>query len=165
MNYYGPIVYIVATLAALGWLAYSGSTSQAVLIGLTTVIMGYPCALGITTPMVLTLAILALITAPIAIGVMTASIFAVLLSTLSLLRLKLNDSGSDDIEGLSETIIPARNIHCESCSRSIISKLSLLPGVRKVMPDIGRKEVLIAYEPSRVSEEQLRGQLDQLGFR
>ncbi|CAN5806540.1 heavy metal translocating P-type ATPase [soil metagenome] len=53
MNYYGPAVFAVAALAFLGWLLYSGSPSQAVLIGLTTVIMGYPCALGITTPMVL----------------------------------------------------------------------------------------------------------------
>ncbi|MEJ7654846.1 MAG: cation-translocating P-type ATPase [Chloroflexia bacterium] len=53
MNYYGPVVYVVAALAAVGWLVYSGSVSQAILIGLTTIIMGYPCALGITTPMVL----------------------------------------------------------------------------------------------------------------
>ncbi|MBA2571925.1 MAG: heavy metal translocating P-type ATPase, partial [Gemmatimonadetes bacterium] len=53
MNYYGPAVFAVAALAAVGWLLYSGEISTAVLIGLTTIIMGYPCALGITTPMVL----------------------------------------------------------------------------------------------------------------
>lgn len=53
MNYYGPVVYAVATAAFVGWLLSTGSVQQATLIALTVVIMGYPCALGITTPMVL----------------------------------------------------------------------------------------------------------------
>ncbi|MFZ5625255.1 MAG: heavy metal translocating P-type ATPase, partial [Gemmatimonadota bacterium] len=53
MNSYGPVVFAVAAGAFLGWLFYSGNVQQATLIGLTTIIMGYPCALGITTPMVL----------------------------------------------------------------------------------------------------------------
>ncbi|HXG93040.1 MAG TPA: heavy-metal-associated domain-containing protein, partial [Blastocatellia bacterium] len=61
--------------------------------------------------------------------------------------------------------IPARGIHCEACSRKIIRSLSPIPGVRKVIPDVTRKEVFVAFEPSRVSEEQLRGQLAQFGFR
>jgi cation transport ATPase len=113
----------------------------------------------------MTLAILGLITAPIAIAVMTASIFAVLLSTLSLMRLNLGSSETEDTETLTETIIPARKIHCEACSRKIIKTLSPLAGVRKVVPDVERKEVLIAFEPASISEEQLRGQLAQLGFR
>jgi P-type Cu+ transporter len=113
----------------------------------------------------MTLAILGLITAPIAIGVMTASIFAVLLSTLSLLRLKLGATEDEETQGVTETIIPARRIHCEACSRKIVKNLSPVPGVRKVIPDVTRKEVLVAYEPARVSEEQLRGQLAELGFR
>lgn len=61
MNYYGPVVFIVATLAGFGWLAalvatgagVSSALPQAIYVALTTVIMGYPCALGITTPMAL----------------------------------------------------------------------------------------------------------------
>ena len=61
MNYYGPVVFIAAALAGVGWFAYtlvSGGTAgealpRAIYVALTTVIMGYPCALGITTPMVL----------------------------------------------------------------------------------------------------------------
>jgi len=61
MNYYGPVVFIAAALAGAGWLIALLATGaglavavpQAIYIALTTVIMGYPCALGITTPMAL----------------------------------------------------------------------------------------------------------------
>lgn len=51
MNYYGPVVFIVAGLAFTGWTVFSGDYTKATLVLLTTIIMGYPCALGITTPM------------------------------------------------------------------------------------------------------------------
>ncbi len=61
MNYYGPVVFLVAALAGVGWLtalliagdAVGAAVPRAIYIALTTVIMGYPCALGITTPMAL----------------------------------------------------------------------------------------------------------------
>ncbi len=61
MNYYGPVVFIAAALAGIGWLValmvsgagVSSALPQAIYVALTTVIMGYPCALGITTPMAL----------------------------------------------------------------------------------------------------------------
>jgi P-type Cu+ transporter len=56
MNYYGPVVFIVAGLAFLGWALATGNYMQATLVLLTTIIMGYPCALGITTPMLAAIA-------------------------------------------------------------------------------------------------------------
>lgn len=56
MNYYGPVVFIVALLAASGWLLITGNYQTAVLVLITTIIMGYPCALGITTPMLAAIA-------------------------------------------------------------------------------------------------------------
>jgi len=61
MNYYGPVVFLVAALAGIGWFIVLMSTGAGVMsalplgiyVALTTVIMGYPCALGITTPMAL----------------------------------------------------------------------------------------------------------------
>ncbi len=61
MNYYGPVVFLVAALAGLGWLTvlsisrmtFSSALPTAMYIALTANIMGYPCVLGITTPMVL----------------------------------------------------------------------------------------------------------------
>ncbi len=56
MNYYGPVVFIVAGLAFVGWALATGNWMQAALVLLTTIIMGYPCALGITTPMLAAIA-------------------------------------------------------------------------------------------------------------
>ncbi|MDV3547162.1 copper-translocating P-type ATPase [Elizabethkingia anophelis] len=56
MNYYGPVVFIVAAIAFVVWGVATGNYIQATLVLLTTVIMGYPCALGITTPMLAAIA-------------------------------------------------------------------------------------------------------------
>ena len=56
MNYYGPVVFIVAGLAFAGWLLATGDVQSSTLVLLTTIIMGYPCALGITTPMLAAIA-------------------------------------------------------------------------------------------------------------
>jgi heavy metal translocating P-type ATPase len=128
----------------------------------------------------MTLAILGLITAPIAIGIMTASVAAVLLSTLGLIRLDLGSTaaaaarhpGEDATPtplpmsvAIVETVIPARRIHCRSCTSRIEEHFRQVPGVRTVAADVDRKEVLFAYEPARVSEDALRGQLEELGYR
>ncbi|GEO05464.1 copper-translocating P-type ATPase [Adhaeribacter aerolatus] len=56
MNYYGPVVFIVAGLAFTAWALITGNFNQATLALITTIIMGYPCALGITTPMLAAIA-------------------------------------------------------------------------------------------------------------
>lgn len=56
MNYYGPVVFIVALVAFAAWMVFTGNIVQSTLVLLTVVIMGYPCALGITTPMLAAIA-------------------------------------------------------------------------------------------------------------
>ena len=56
MNYYGPVVFAVAALAFVAWALATGDLTEATLVLLTTVTMGYPCALGITTPMLAAIA-------------------------------------------------------------------------------------------------------------
>ena len=56
MNYYGPIVFMVAVTAFAVWGLLTGNYIQATLVLVTTIIMGYPCALGITTPMLAAIA-------------------------------------------------------------------------------------------------------------
>ncbi len=114
----------------------------------------------------MTLAIAGLITAPVAIAIMTVSIFAVLLSTLSLLRLRLDVPEVEaEKETVVETVIPARRMHCENCARKINRTLSKAKGVQRVAADATRKEVLVVYRPDETSEEALRHQLEEMGFR
>ena len=56
MNYYGPVVFVVAGGAFVAWALATGDLHDATLVLVTTVIMGYPCALGITTPMLAAIA-------------------------------------------------------------------------------------------------------------
>ncbi len=87
------------------------------------------------------------------------------MSTLSLLRLNLGATEADSSDTVVETVIPARRMHCDACARKITKSMSAVAGVRAVRPDTVRKEVLVAYDPSQVSEERLREQLVELGFR
>lgn len=120
------------------------------------------------------LAVAGLVTTWIAIGIITASVAAVLLSTLSLLRLDLSagaehaeraSTPADVVPDVVQTVIPARRMHCDACARRIRLKLGKVEGVRTVDADAVRKEVLVAYEPDRVSEERLRDELAAMGFR
>lgn len=114
----------------------------------------------------MTMAVLGLITAPVAIAIMTASILAVLLSTLSLLRLRLDaPNDRDKEEEVVETVIPARRMHCDNCARNINRNLVKAKGVERVTADATRKEVLVAYRVSETSEDALRQQLEEMGFR
>ncbi|QTE35824.1 heavy metal translocating P-type ATPase [Mucilaginibacter gossypii] len=56
MNYYGPVVFIVAAISFAGWSLLTGDYTRATIVLITTIIMGYPCALGITTPMLAAIA-------------------------------------------------------------------------------------------------------------
>jgi Cu+-exporting ATPase len=56
MNYYGPVVFIVAAISFVAWILFTGNIVNSTLVLLTVVIMGYPCALGITTPMLAAIA-------------------------------------------------------------------------------------------------------------
>jgi ATP phosphoribosyltransferase regulatory subunit HisZ len=113
------------------------------------------------------LAVAGLVTTWVAIGIIVASVAAVLLSTLSLLRLDLGTGAAADADqdAVVETVIPARRMHCDACARRIRLKLGKLDGVRTVDADAVRKEVFVAYEPARVTEERLRDELGALGFR
>ena len=56
MNYYGPVVFVVAAISFVAWLLITGNWIASALALLTVVIMGYPCALGISTPMLAAIA-------------------------------------------------------------------------------------------------------------
>ena len=131
--------------------------------------MRHNIAIAVTANVVgVTLAILGVITAPLAIGIMALSVLAVLASTLLLVRLQLDANATDEAAttgDVVETVIPARRMHCDACARRIRRELGKVEGVRTVEADAVRKEVFVAYEPARVSEERLRDALVAMGFR
>jgi len=122
----------------------------------------------------MTLAIAGAITAPLAIGIMAVSVLGVLASTAMLVRLQLDVAATHDAAGstneaavpdVAETVIPARRMHCDACARRIDTALGKIEGVRSVKANAARKEVVIAYESARVTEEHLRGELETMGMR
>lgn len=122
----------------------------------------------------MTLAIVGAITAPLAIGIMAVSVLGVLASTAMLVRLQLDEerAGDEPESGIAattpdvaEAVIPARRMHCDACARRIDTRLAKIEGVRSVKANAIRKEVVVAYESARVSEEQLRGELETMGMR
>ena len=122
----------------------------------------------------MTLAIAGAITAPLAIGIMAVSVLGVLASTAMLVHLQL-DVDTDDavgesadesrIGGVAESVIPAWRMHCDACARSIDTTLGKIEGVRSVKANAVRKEVAVAYDASRVTEDQLRRELETMGMR
>lgn len=56
MNYYGPVVLVLGVAALAGWALATHDPIQAAIVFVSTLIMGYPCALGITTPMLAAIA-------------------------------------------------------------------------------------------------------------
>ena len=66
---------------------------------------------------------------------------------------------------VAETVIPARRMHCDACARRIDSTLGKIDGVRSVKANAVRREVVVAYESARVTEERLRGELETMGMR
>jgi Cu+-exporting ATPase len=131
--------------------------------------MKHNIAIAVTANVVgITLAILGVMTAPLAIAIMAVSVLAVPASTLLLVRLEIDVAATEDATSaadVAETVIPARRMHCDACSRRIRRKLSTLDGVRGVEPDAIRKAVFVAYEPARVSEDRLRQELEAPGLR
>lgn len=111
------------------------------------------------------LAVAGLITPAIAIIVMTLSIFAVLLNTLSLVRLELGeDVEQEENVPIIESELPALGMVCEGCAQKITQELMALDGVQKVLPDVRQKRVYVMHDPHRISEEQLRSSLQRLGY-
>ncbi len=62
------------------------------------------------------------------------------------------------------TTIPLKEIHCESCEKTIHDVLSKLPGVLTVAPDAELGQVQVRFESSVISEGDLRSALVDIGY-
>ncbi len=63
-----------------------------------------------------------------------------------------------------QTTIAVREIHCESCERTIATVLSTLPGVHRVTPSAATNDVRVSYDETKLSDTDLRAKLTEVGY-
>ncbi len=59
---------------------------------------------------------------------------------------------------------PVDEIHCASCENTIKTALSRLPGVNVVVPSAETNDVKVSFDDTKVTEDELRTQLAEVGF-
>lgn len=112
----------------------------------------------------MTLAALGFITPLLAITIMVLSIFAILLSTLSVRAIRFERGEETETTALSEAMFFVPNMVCEGCAEKITGALTSLPGVREVRPSVPQKRVRVRYQPDSVESERLKEAVEQSGF-
>ena len=55
-------------------------------------------------------------------------------------------------------------IHCEGCEATIERFLSRVPGVQAVKASEGAQVVQVTWDPDAISADQVRAELDELGY-
>lgn len=141
----------VTNALTLGKAAYRTLTVNVVIAVLFNVIGMVLAAFGLITPL-------------LAVGWMILSIFAILLSTLRVRVLPLEQHDVSDASSLAEVEFAVPNMVCEGCAEKISAALRAVPGVREVRPKVPQKHVVVRYEPQRVKELELKSAVGQAGF-
>jgi Cu+-exporting ATPase len=67
-------------------------------------------------------------------------------------------------EGRAQLEAKVGGMHCQLCAGIVERALYSQPGVEKVSISLREEQVLVEYDPGRVSREQLLGSVDGLGF-
>lgn len=65
---------------------------------------------------------------------------------------------------MTRTEIPVEGMHCTGCERALSSALERLEGVRETRADHRAGRVRVSFDPQRVEEEQLRRQIEEVGY-
>jgi len=55
-------------------------------------------------------------------------------------------------------------IHCANCENTIRTALSKLAGVSVVVPSSAGDDVKVSFDDTKVTEDQLRARLEEVGF-
>ena len=72
--------------------------------------------------------------------------------------------GRSNVRVMVTRTFKVSEIHCASCENTIQTALSRLPGVAVVVPSAERNDVRISFDDSKLTEDQLRAQLAEVGF-
>lgn len=61
-------------------------------------------------------------------------------------------------------VIGEEKIHCSSCETRIGYALRRLPGIQDVRASAETQDISVTIDPTRISPEQVRARLKQLGY-
>jgi copper chaperone len=64
----------------------------------------------------------------------------------------------------NQVTLVAPDISCAHCVATIENEVGSLPGVDRVQVDAGTKQVTVAFDPARVSLDQIEATLDEAGY-
>lgn len=65
---------------------------------------------------------------------------------------------------IRESTLRILAIHCSGCASAVSRNLHALPGVSVTDVDHEAKKVLLSYDESQVSLDQIKDSLDEMGF-
>jgi copper ion binding protein len=65
---------------------------------------------------------------------------------------------------LDRVTLVTPDISCQHCVATVTREVGSLPGVADVRVDLPTKRVTIAFDPSRVTLEQIEATLDEAGY-
>jgi copper chaperone len=65
---------------------------------------------------------------------------------------------------METAILDIKGMSCQGCVASVKRVLSALPGVQSVDVTLEPGKASVAYDPARVSEEQLRAAVENAGY-
>lgn len=141
----------VANALTLGKAAYRTLTVNVAIAVLFNIVGMMLAAAGVITPL-------------LAVGWMILSVFAILLSTLRIRALPMEQHDTVESGPLAEVEFTVPKMVCEGCAEKISTVLRSVPGVREIKPKVAQKHVRIRYAPAKVGHEQLRNALSAAGY-
>ncbi|MDI3326978.1 MAG: copper chaperone CopZ [Alicyclobacillaceae bacterium] len=65
---------------------------------------------------------------------------------------------------MTTTVLQVKGMSCDHCVHAVESALKALDGVEKVRVDLGKGEVEVSFDSSRVGREQFRKAVEDAGY-
>lgn len=65
---------------------------------------------------------------------------------------------------MTEKVLSVPTVHCDHCVSSISSAVGALEGVEAVNVDLGRKDVTVSFDESRVNEQKIVEAIEDQGY-
>ncbi|MBI2876544.1 MAG: heavy-metal-associated domain-containing protein [Candidatus Tectomicrobia bacterium] len=62
------------------------------------------------------------------------------------------------------TIIAVEGMGCDHCRKTIEEDLHQLEGIFEARVDLGKKQAEVKFDPQKVSREQIRKRITELGY-